>query len=45
MRKDFQMLKLQIKKVTAIGFEASDGMKRVFILRRDGIVEGIKRFR
>ena len=34
-------VKIADKKVTAIGFEASDGMKRVFVLRRDGIEEGV----
>ena len=29
------------KKVTAIGLEASDGLKEVFVLRRNGIEEGI----
>ena len=29
------------KKVTAIGLEASDGIKEVFVLRRNGIEEGI----
>ena len=38
---DFQMSKIADKKVTAIGFEASDGMRRVFVLKRDGIEEGV----
>ena len=33
-------VKIADKKVTAIGFEASDGMRRVFVLKRDGIQEG-----
>jgi len=32
--------KIADKKVTAIGFEGSDGMKKIFVLRRDGIEEG-----
>jgi hypothetical protein len=28
------------KKVTAIGFEGSDGLKKIFVLRRDGIKDG-----
>ena len=34
-------VKIADKKVTAIGFEASDGMRRVFVLKRDGIEEGV----
>ena len=33
--------KIADKKVTAVGFEGSDGMKKVFVLRRDGIEEGV----
>ena len=29
------------KKITAVGFEGSDGLKQVFILRRSGIEEGV----
>jgi len=29
------------KKITAVGFEGSDGLKQVFILRRSGIDEGV----
>nr|AIF20540.1 DNA polymerase I (DPA, polB1) [uncultured marine thaumarchaeote KM3_90_E04] len=29
------------KKITAVGFEGSDGLKQVFILRRRGIEEGV----
>ena len=32
--------KLAEKKVTAIGFEGSDGLKKIFVLRRDGIKDG-----
>ncbi|MBT4057265.1 MAG: DNA mismatch repair protein MutH, partial [Thaumarchaeota archaeon] len=39
--KVFPDVKIADKKVTAVGFEASDGMKRVFVLRRDGIEEGV----
>ena len=34
-------VKIADKKVTAVGFEGSDGMKKVFVLRRDGIQEGV----
>ena len=34
-------VKIADKKVTAIGFEASDEMRRVFVLKRDGIKEGV----
>ena len=33
-------VKIADMKVTAVGFEANDGLKRVFVLRRDGIEEG-----
>jgi len=33
--------KLAEKKVTAIGVEASDGLKQIFVLRKKGIEEGI----
>ena len=33
--------KIADKKVTAVGFEGSDGIKRVFVLKRDGIEEGV----
>jgi len=29
------------KKITAVGFEGSDGLKQIFILRRSGIDEGV----
>jgi DNA polymerase I len=32
--------KIADKKVTAIGFEGSDGMKKIFVLRRDEVEEG-----
>ena len=32
--------KIADKKVTAIGFEGSDGMKKIFVLRRDDVEEG-----
>ena len=32
--------KIAEKKVTAIGFEGSDGLKKIFVLRRDGIKDG-----
>jgi len=32
--------KIADKKVTAIGFEGSDGMKKIFVLRRDEVKEG-----
>ena len=38
---DFPDTKIADKKVTAVGFEGSDGMKKVFVLRRDGIEEGV----
>ena len=34
-------VKIADKKVTAIGFEGSDGMKKVFVLKRDGIEDGV----
>ena len=33
--------KIAEKKITAVGFEGSDGLKQVFILRRSGIDEGV----
>ena len=33
--------KIAEKIITAIGFEASDGLKQVFVLRRNGIQEGV----
>ena len=33
--------KIAEKKITAVGFEGSDGLKQVFILRRSGIEEGV----
>ncbi len=33
--------KIAEKRITAIGFEASDGLKQVFVLRRSGIQEGV----
>ena len=33
--------KIAEKRITAIGFEASDGLKQVFVLRRNGIQEGV----
>ena len=33
--------KIADKKVTAVGFEGSDGIKKVFVLRREGIEEGV----
>ena len=33
--------KLAEKKVTAIGVEASDGLKQIFVLRKSGVEEGI----
>ena len=33
--------KVAEKKITAVGFEGSDGLKQVFILRRGGIEEGL----
>ena len=33
--------KVAEKKITAIGFEGSDGLKQVFILRRSGVEEGV----
>ena len=32
--------KLAEKRVTAVGFEGSDNLKKIFVLRRDGIQEG-----
>ena len=34
-------VKIADKKVTAVGFEGSDGMKKVFVLIRDGIEKGV----
>jgi len=33
--------KIAEKKITAVGFEGSDGLKQIFILRRSGIEEGV----
>ena len=33
--------KLAEKRITAVGFEGSNDMKKIFVLRRDGIEEGI----
>ena len=33
--------KIAEKKITAVGFEGSDGLKQIFILRRSGIEEGL----
>nr|AIF16042.1 DNA polymerase I (DPA, polB1) [uncultured marine thaumarchaeote KM3_72_D04] len=33
--------KIAEKRITAVGFEGSDGLKQVFILRRSGIEEGV----
>ena len=33
--------KVAEKKITAVGFESSDGLKQVFILRRSGVDEGV----
>ena len=32
--------KIAEKRITAVGFEGSDNLKRIFVLRRDGIKEG-----
>jgi len=32
---------LQKKKITAVGFEGSDGLKQIFVLRRNGVEEGV----
>lgn len=29
------------KKITAVGFEGSDGLKQIFVLRRNGVEEGV----
>ena len=33
--------KLAEKKITAVGFEASDGLKQIFVLRKSGVEEGV----
>jgi len=33
--------KIAEKRITAVGFEGSDGLKQVFVLRRSGIEEGV----
>ena len=32
--------KMAEKKITAVGFEGSDGLKKIFVLKREGIVDG-----
>jgi len=32
---------LQKKKITAVGFEGSDGLKQIFVLRKNGVEEGV----
>jgi len=33
--------KVAEKKITAVGFEGSDGLKQIFVLRRNGVEEGV----
>lgn len=33
--------KIAEKKITAVGFEGSDGLKQIFVLRRNGVEEGV----
>ena len=33
--------KIAEKRITAVGFEGSDGLKQVFVLRKSGIEEGV----